>query len=402
VQLYLLQLDGVHQGTIYVAAALTAFNAVSIPAAIVWGFVTDRLRIRKNLIVVSYLATTVVLLSFLLTLSNSGVVLLFSLVSFISAASATPLNLLIMETEPKNHWATGFARLSLVSSIGATVGYAMSSVWVQFLPVAWLVVPFAAFSSVSVAMSVLLIQEPKFVFEGEVGVLQRPGFLQRLLAFPLIFLNIPRLSDFRRVFQGLRSELTSYQPLLYLSIICFYFAGGIFNTSIVPALTAGSLSGSQIYLVSVAVLVTQIFSFRYAGRYVVSRSLTAVAVQSLILRGAAYALQGAAALLLSGTAFLLLSSTLYALSSGVAYGIYYTASNTMIFNSLKGRNHGSSLGVYSALVGVSTTLGSIVSGVASLYLGFHVTFILAGAILGLTAWITSRLPRGNPEQGTNS
>ena len=62
-QLYLLQLDGVHQGTIYVAAALTAFNAVSIPAAIVWGFVTDRLRIRKNLIVVSYLATTVVLLS---------------------------------------------------------------------------------------------------------------------------------------------------------------------------------------------------------------------------------------------------------------------------------------------------------------------------------------------------
>ena len=47
------------------------------------------------------------------------------------------------------------------------------------------------------------------------------------------------------MFQGLRSELTSYQPLLYLSIICFYFAGGIFNTSIVPALTAGSLSGSQ-------------------------------------------------------------------------------------------------------------------------------------------------------------
>ena len=53
-------------------------------------------------------------------------ILLLSLVSFISAASATPLNLLIMETEPKNHWATGFARLSLVSSIGATVGYAMS------------------------------------------------------------------------------------------------------------------------------------------------------------------------------------------------------------------------------------------------------------------------------------
>ena len=134
----------------------------------------------------------------------------------------------------------------------------------------------------------------------------------------------------------------------------------------------------------------------------VNRSLTAVAVQSLILRGAAYALQGAAALLFSGIVFLLLSSTLYALSSGVAYGLDYTASNTMIFNSLKGKKPRLLTGRLQRPRGCIDD-----SGVQS-YPASPLTWVPRGrfrssrAILGLTAWITSRLPRGNPEQGTNT
>ena len=99
VQLYLLQTNGVQTGTVYVTVAVTAFNAVSIPAAIVWGLVTDRLRQRKLIIVTCYAITTVYLFSFFFATSTTGIIFVYSLVSFISAASATPLNLLIMETE---------------------------------------------------------------------------------------------------------------------------------------------------------------------------------------------------------------------------------------------------------------------------------------------------------------
>jgi len=381
---------------------VTLFNAVSIPAAIIWGFATDRLRRRKLVIVISYVATTIFLFSFFLTNSNSGIILVYSLVSFISAASATPLNLLIMETEPKNRWASGFARLSLVASLGSTIGYVVSSIWVQFLPVIWLVIPLGMLSLVSVMMSVVLVQEPGFAFEKEVVLLQKPGFFQRLLAFPLIFLNIPRFSDFRRLFKGIRNELTSYVPLLYLSIIAFYLASGIFNTSLVPALSSHSLTESQVYAVSVAALVAQILSFRYAGKYLANRSLTGVAVQSLLLRGGSYALLGVAAVLVPGALFIVPSLIFYPLSSGIAYGFYYTASTTMIFNSIRGNNHGSSLGVYSAVVGVSTTLGSLVSGFTSHYLGFDVTFVLAGALLIIAAAITSRLSHSKSGQEMNS
>jgi MFS family permease len=393
VQLYLLQANGVQAGTAYVTVAVTLFNAVGIPASIIWGFATDRLRRRKLIIVVSYWITTVYLFSFFFATSTTAVIFVYALVSFISAASATPLNLLIMETEPKNRWAARFAKLSLMSTVGGILGYVLSAFWVQLLPqmIIWLTIPLGILSLVSAASAAVMIQEPKFVFEKELVVMQRPGFFQRLYASPLIFLSIPRISDFRRTFKGLRNELTSYVPLLYISIVVFYFGSSIFNTSIVPALASHSLSESQVYAVTVVVLVAQVLSFRYAGRLIANRSLTGVAVQSLILRGTCYALLGVSSLFVAGNLFIVPALVLYTISSGVAFGFYYTASNIMVFNSIKGNNHGSSLGVYSAIVGVSITVGSAVSGLISIYFGFHTTFVLAGALVGAAAIVTARL-----------
>ena len=398
VQLYLLQTNGVQAGTAYVTVAVTLFNAIGIPAAIVWGLVTDRLRQRKLIIVTSYAITTVYLFSFFFATSTSGIIFVYSLVSFISSASATPLNLLIMETEPKNRWATRFARLSLISTVGAILGYALSAFWVQLLPqmIIWLTIPLGMLSLISAASSAVLIQEPKFVFEKEIVVMQRPGFFQRLYASPLIFLNIPRPSDFQRLFKGLRNELTSYVPLLYISIVMFYFGSAFFNTSIVPALTSHSLTESQVYVVNVVVLVAQVLSFQYAGRYMANRSLTGVAVQSLVLRGGSYVILGVASVFIPGVWFILPTLVFYPLASGLAYGIYYTASNIMVFNSIKGNSHGSSLGVYSAIVGVAITVGSALSGIVSIYFGFHVTFILAGVLLAISALVTERLSKRSP------
>ncbi len=393
VQLYLLHVNGVQEGTVYVTVALSLFSAVSIPAAIIWGIVTDRLHRRRLIIVTSYAITSIYLFSFFFANSTTGVIFVYSLVSFISAASATPLNLLIMETETKSRWASGFARLSLMSTVGSILGYVVSAAWAQFLPdlTVWLMIPLGLLSLISAASAALLMQEPTFLFEKEIVVMQRPGFFQRLSASPLIFLNVPRPSDFQRLFKGLQNELTSYVPLLYISIVVFYFAGGIFNTSLVPSFYSHSLTESEVYTLNVAALVATVFSFRYAGRYIANRSLTRVAVQSLVLRGACYAALGFVSIFVAGTWFFVPALILFPVSSGVAYGIYYTASNTMVFNSIRGNNHGSSLGVYSAIVGVSTTVGSVVSGLVSHFLGFHVTFILAGLLVGVAAFITMRL-----------
>ena len=130
-------------------------------------------------------------------------------------------------------------------------------------------------------------------------------------------------------------------------------------------------------------MVVQIVSFRFAGPYTEKKSPAKAAMGGLMLRALGYGLLGFFAYFIAGFWFLILVLILYPLSSGIAYSIYYTASNTMIFNTLSPRRNGSSLGVYSALAGVAMMIGSFVSGFTSFYFGYYVTFVLSALCLSL-------------------
>ncbi len=116
-QLYILELHG---SVLDIGLAATLFAAASIPAAIFWGIVTDRIHTRKALVVWSYILIAGIVFSFAFVRTVYGIILVYSAFSFLSSAFATPLNLLIMETQPKASWASEFARFSMISSVGVT------------------------------------------------------------------------------------------------------------------------------------------------------------------------------------------------------------------------------------------------------------------------------------------
>jgi len=398
IQLYLIQLNGPALGTIYASLAVAAFNGVSIPAAMFWGYVTDKLQTRSLIIVSSYALMALLLFTFFFVSNTAGTIVVFSIFSFVSAAAATPLNLLIMETEHKSKWADAFARLSMMSSVGNVVGLVLSTVWAHWLPLIFLSLPLGAFSLLSAVMALATIQEPPFVLEGETMARRKPSFFNRLLSLPLLFLNTPNLSDFRRNFRGLRFTLTNYLPLFYLSTVCFYVASGIFNTSFVPAMSTFSLSAGQVFAVILFGMVVQTFTFRYTGRYIEKRALTSTSIQGLLLRGICYALMGIFAAIAAGPSFLFPALVLYPIAAGVAFAVYYTSSNTMMFNTVQRRSAGSALGVFSAVVGFATLAGSLASGFISVFLGFNVTFLSAALLLVLAAAVIGRLPAAGPDE----
>jgi MFS family permease len=382
VQLYILELHGT---VIDVGLAITLFNAVSIPAAILWGYVTDRFQSRRTILALACVAVSANLIILPVARSISGVAFIYAIFSLASSASATPANLLIMETQPKPRWASAFATFSMISSVGTTLGLLLGIAWSGFLPISLLVVPLSALSLSSAVLSILLIKEPALTFEREIIVLQRRSLQQRLLAIPLIFMRIPNLVDFKSVFKGIRSTLTRQLPLLYLSIFVFYVASGLFNTSFVPSLRGAGLSASEVFLVSMLANIAQTVSFAFAGPYVEGRDLRKAAVAGLAVRLSCYAGIGILAGFTPGIDYLGGNVILYPIAGGLAFAIYYTASNTMIFSTLGAKNQGSRLGVYSALVGVATMIGSFASGYISFYLGFTETFVLAAACLGVCA-----------------
>ena len=386
-----------HGTVVDVGVAITLFNAVTIPAAMFWGFATDRFQSRRPIIAASYFATAGTLILFLFASTIYGVEVLYSIFSLVSSAAATPLNLLVMETQPKSRWATAFARFSMVSSIGVTLGLLLGVAWGDLLPFAMLVIPLAILSFASAVLSFVWIKEPEVPFEREMIVMVRRSFFERLLFLPVVFLRIPRLFDFRKVIKGLSHELTRETEILYLSIILFYLASGIFNTSLVPSLYSAKISKSQIFIVFLSGMAVQTVAFRYVGPYIEKRSLKVSAVAGLLLRSISYAFIGLSAYLLSGLLYLGSALVLYPLAAGVAFVAYYAASNVMIFQTLGRTNQGAVLGVYSALVGLATMLGSLLSGYVSFYFGYPATFISSGVCLMGAAAFTAFLPPTKPE-----
>jgi MFS family permease len=395
VQLYLIYLNGQALGTIYGSLASAIYNGVSIPAALFWGVATDRLHKRKSLVALSYALVAVALVSYFFDRTTSGTISRYGAISFVSVASATPLNLLIMETEQKGKWANAFARLSLVSSAGNVAGLVISTLWTQFLPndFVFLFVPMGAFALTSSGLALVMIREPEFVLERETVALRKPSLFSRLRANPVFFLGIPSGADFRRAFRGLRSGLTSYLPLFYLSTIIFYISAGLFNTSFVPAMHLFSMPDQEVFAVILVGMVVQTLAFQRSGEFVNRRSLITSSIQGLLLRGWSYVAIGAAALLVSGPLFAASAFLFYPLAGGVAYAVYYTSSNTMMFNTVKAKTAGSALGVYSAVVGLASMAGAFASGFISVYAGYYVTFVIAGVLLFVAMGVVARLPK---------
>ena len=390
VSLFILnQLNGT---SIEVGIAVAVFNGIGIPAAILWGKVTDVFQKRKPIIVASFASTAITVALFFFVHSIYQTYLLYGVFSIVSSANAVPLNLLVMETQPKSHWATAFSQFSLFAGTGVTFGLLISFFWTDFFPLYALALPLAILSFASAILAVMLIKEPSFVFENEIIALQKPSLFQRLTQLPVIFLKIPHPSDFRAVFKGLRYELTRQLPLLLISIFFFNFAGGVLNTSLTPSLKSARVSDTGIFFVPLIQMAVQTLSFRYAGPYIEKRTLKKTAVSGLTLRTACYALFAPAVFFLTGAAYLATSVILYMLAAGIGYAVYSTASNTMVFDSLGKRRQGSMLGVYSALIGLGTMLGSLISGYISSYWGYYITFIVAMLFLVLTTVLTSLLP----------
>ena len=394
VQLLILNLNGT---VVEVGLALTLFNAVSIPSALFWGLVTDRFQQRRGLIVASFLVTPLLLTLFLFARTGYWISFLYALFSFATAASTTPLNLLVMETEKKSKWASAFAKFSMIASIGQTLGLFLGMIWTFFIPLVFLVIPLAVSSLISAGLAAFLIKEPQIVFERKVLVMHKQSFFHRLRNSPYLFLKIPHPTDFKVVFRNLRYVLIRHTALLYLAIFAFFLSAGIFNTSLVPSLDAIGVSNLFIFSVIMLGLVVQIISFRFAGPYTEKKSPVKSAIWGLLLRAVAYGLIGVFAYFLTGFSFLLIVLIFYPLASGIAYSIYYTASNTLIFYSLSPRRNGSILGVYSALAGAATMLGSFFSGFLSFYGGFYLTFSISALCLLVSAWLLSLINRSAAE-----
>ncbi|WP_373419060.1 MULTISPECIES: MFS transporter [Metallosphaera] len=378
-------------GPLMVAYAITLANVVLIPASIIWGFLADRVD-RRKIILAGFGLSTLFLALGSQSVNIPEVDLAYTGFSFFSTAYSTPMNLIIMESTEKRKWASSFSLLSMLSSIGNLIGLILSTFLVLIIRITQIYAVLALFSIVSFVLS--LAYTPKSVMLERTSMLHSiESFAVRLKMLPLIFLHLPRLTSFKMFrLSRLTKKPINYVPLLYIAIAIFYTASGLFNTLYPASLYNEGLDKSLVLAIITLGMLFQIFTFNFTGHYLENKDERETSFRALILRGSGYIVMGIS-LMMPITA-LILGFVFYPLSAGIAYSLFYAASNTLIFKVVGGRRQGTTLGVYSTLVGISLFLGSLLSGFISKSIGYAGNFIIAGVLLYLSASIFKYLEEG--------
>ncbi len=394
--LYILDLHGT---VISASYAVTLSNAMWICASIFWGRMIESYNKRKVFIAVSFLGLFLSLIGLFLIKSVMGAIIIYSMLTFLVIANSMPLNMLIMETNPKDRWGNGFSRLQMLSTVGVVFGYVLTSFLSGILPTSYVILMLAPFAIIALAF-MPFIQEPQSTFP-RISILDSIlAFKSRLQSNPILFLK-GRSTAFRQ--KGVRSLLPAKPSffkngdqinLLYAGTFVFFIGTTIFNTAYPAGLRAQGFNNSEVLAVLLVGNIVQAIMFYESGMIMAKRQKSSVASTSLVFRGLGYILVAISFVLLTGIDLLGLNVVLYAIAAGMAYALFYATFNTMVFEAVGTEKRSTKLSVYSGFVGFGALVGAPLAGYLSYYIGYWFAFSAAGVLILCTALIISRGAKG--------
>ncbi len=391
IQLYILKVGG---GVLDVAYAITFASMISIPAVFFWGIATDVINKRKFFLVLAYLVTAVLIGSLVFITSIFDIILIYTLIAFIGAATAAPLELLVMETASRNKWAHNFSLLQALGAAGTVGGLMIAWVITGESNLELLILALAVASFVAAGLAAGLVTEPHIARKKSSLGWHIHSFVYRLVGLPHVLVRIPNPRDIKNAFRlgRLASAEQNFVPMFYVVSFIFFFGTSVFNTEYPVGLKLYGMSASVIFFIMLFATVVQTAIFHYYDYFARHRKRYWVASASLFLRGGMYIVIGFLFIYLTGTLFEFSNLIIYAMAAGVAYAIYYTTAYALFFNTLSGDGKGKAIGIYTAIAGIGTFTGALVSGNTVIAHGFGDTFIIAGLLMFLGSYIFESLP----------
>ena len=154
---------------------------LSIPASFLWGYWCDRGKQYKRYILLSFLASTVLLCLFTFTSSVLLLILLYSVMSIFHVAHEAPKNVLIAELYSRQDWEKSFAFYEGFTEVGWLIGLLLGFVLSTLMFNSAATLFFCAgLNLVAFLLSLVLVRDPAMVFErGLVSIEKSVDFASR-------------------------------------------------------------------------------------------------------------------------------------------------------------------------------------------------------------------------------
>ncbi len=139
---------------------------LAIPSSFFWGYVCDKTGRYKRYILISFLASTVLLYLFTLTTSIGLLIILYAVMSILHVAHEPPKNVLIAELYSHEEWEKTFALYEGSTEVGILIGLLLGFLMSTYgLDPTLVLLLCSGLNLVALVMSLILVTDPLLIFE---------------------------------------------------------------------------------------------------------------------------------------------------------------------------------------------------------------------------------------------
>jgi len=137
-----------------------------IPSSFFWGYICDKTRRYKRYILISFLASTVILYILTLTTSVSLLIILYTIMSILHVAHEPPKNVLIAELYSHEEWEKTFALYEGLTETGWLIGLLLGFLIAIYGFGATLTLLLCSgLNLIALIISLILVTDPPLIFE---------------------------------------------------------------------------------------------------------------------------------------------------------------------------------------------------------------------------------------------
>ncbi len=358
-----------------VGIAFSIYYAVSIPASLLFGRMTDRLDRTKPFILLSAVFTLPVLAAFLLPGSVEAAWVYYALYAIAATASTPALNVLVM-----GH-STGRKKMPKYYSkfgVFSILGFVLAMVVGLLIPGSDLPLYLAsllAFGMAAIVLSAVLIKDQPVGKAAKENVASRRALSVVNATIHKGFLEYGLVQRVRSMVHSKRKR--SLYKLLF-AIVLFNLGYYVFYSSYVPFQLSFGLSYTDIFMIQLLNGLAQVGAFLILLEMVKRPMLHRYFVASSGLRGAAY-IAMAVSVFMPVAVMYTLNAFAYMLG-GAVIAFWNLSSTVLLYHRIKGRDEGYYLGLWSGLYSFAAIAGSFASGLLSYYIGYAATFTIAAML----------------------
>lgn len=419
--LFITEVLGASVAAVGIGSALT--SAATVPAAALWGWLSDRVGTRKHYLILGYLGFAIPTILTAFTTEIWQYMALALLLGAWSVAGTPVSSTLIMDTVPRSEWDETFGRFNAINGWGVVGGRLLGLLFIVWGTIAlgndatqrglWLISGGISLFSVLWAWSTVpqpRMPKPRPPRTHEPTVERYTGAPgpDRSRFLPQSLYHLPKLRPLH--FFGVTAPRTvrhfarESREIIRNPLIAYYIATLILFTMSVMAYTPFAVwqreelgnSNASVFLVGMVNSVVSALTFRWVGQQIRrygSLRVQIVTISSRIITFAGFALIGWYGI--TGVQSLVWLIVLNMLS-GLGWAGIAVAGNTTVAHLAPRGNEGAAVGAYTSFVSVGSIVGAFVSGFLVLRVGYEAVF-MAGALgvaatVALLALIRRRTP----------